>query len=69
MISQQAEAIDTQSTIYDTQIDNIEAQIKAIRDEADEQDRLNDLKEKELALEKAKSQRVRVYDATRGWVK
>lgn len=69
LISQQAEAIDTQSTIYDTQIDNIEAQIKAIRDEADEQDRLNDLKEKELALEKAKSQRVRVYDATRGWVK
>ena len=69
LASEQAKAIQTKSTIYDSQIDNIEAQIKAIQDEADEQDKLNDLKEKELALEKAKSQMVRVYDATKGWVK
>lgn len=69
LASEQAKAINTKSTIYDSQIDNIEAQIKAIQDEADEQDKLNDLKEKELALEKAKSQMVRVYDATKGWVK
>ena len=60
---------DSQEESYETQISNIEAQIKAIQEESEEQEKLNKLKEKELELEKAKSQKVRVYDATRGWVK
>jgi len=61
---------------YDARIKAIEDAIAAIEAEADAlekqseaQERLNELKEKELALEEAKRKKVRVYDATRGWVK
>lgn len=66
LLQKQADAIDTSHTIYDSQIDNIDSQIKALRNEASEQDRLNKLKEKEAALEKAKSTMNRVYTGT-GW--
>lgn len=59
---------DKQSELLDSQMDSFDAKIKALEEESEEQDRLNKLKEKELALEKAKSEQVRVYDATRGWV-
>ena len=38
-------------------------QIEALQDEADERERLNDLREKELALENAKNSKVRTYSA------
>lgn len=50
-------------------IDAIDKEAEAIEKEADEQERLNDLKEKELALEKARNEKVRVYSASRGWVR
>ena len=47
----------------------IEAEADALEKQSEAQERLNELKEKELALEEAKRKKVRVYDATRGWVK
>lgn len=49
-------------------IDAIEKESDALEKEAEMQERLNDLKEKELALEKARNQKVRVYTAEKGWV-
>lgn len=49
-------------------MDAIDKETEAIDKEAEAQERLNDLKEKELALEKARNQKVRVYTAERGWV-
>jgi hypothetical protein len=69
LLSEQIKGLEFDSSSYDSQIDSIEKQIKAIQKQGDEQDRVNKLKEKELALEKAKEQLVRVYDATRGWGK
>lgn len=48
-------------------MDAIDAEADALDKEAEQQERLNDLKEKELALEKARQTKVRVYDATRGF--
>lgn len=52
---------------YQVQIDALDDEIERLRDEADEQERVNDLKEKELALEKAKQTQVRRYSSARGW--
>lgn len=52
---------------YQTQIDALDEEIDRLKDEADAQERINDLKEKELALEKAKNTKVRQYSASRGW--
>ena len=49
------------------EIDAIEKESDALEKEAEMQERLNDLKEKELALEKARQQKVRVYTSERGW--
>lgn len=62
------ETYDKQVKLLEAQEEGFDKQIKALQDEADEQDRLNDLKEKELALEKAKNEKVRVYDQSRGWI-
>ena len=62
------ETYDKQVKLLESQEEGFDKQIKALQDEADEQDRLNDLKEKELALEKAKNEKVRVYDSTKGWI-
>ena len=62
------ETYDKQVKLLETQEEGFDKQIKALQDEADEQDRLNDLKEKELALEKAKNEKVRVYDSSKGWI-
>ena len=61
------ETYEKQVKLLEVQEEGFDKQIKALQDEADEQDRLNDLKEKELALEKAKNEKVRVYDESRGW--
>lgn len=61
------ETYDKQVKLLEAQEEGFDKQIKALQDEADEQDRLNDLKEKELALEKAKNEKVRVYSAEKGW--
>lgn len=50
-------------------MDAIDKETEAIDKEAEAQERLNDLKEKELALEKARNTKVRVYTAERGWVR
>lgn len=52
---------------YQTQIDALDEEIDRLKDEAEAQERINDLKEKELALEKAKNTKVRQYSASRGW--
>lgn len=62
------ETYDKQVKLIEAQEEGFDKQIKALQDEADEQDRLNKLKEKELALEKAKNEKVRVYDQSRGWI-
>lgn len=62
------ETYDKQVKLLEAQEEGFDKQIKALQDEADEQNRLNDLKEKELALEKAKNEKVRVYDESRGWI-
>lgn len=67
LLSEQIKGLEFDSSSYDSQIDSIEKQIKAIQKQGDEQEKVNKLKEKELALEKAKEQLVRVYDATRGY--
>lgn len=61
------ETYDKQVKLLEAQEKGFDKQIKALQDEANEQDRLNDLKEKELALEKAKNEKVRVYTAENGW--
>ena len=61
------ETYDKQGKLIEAQEEGFDKQIKALQDEADEQDRLNKLKEKELALEKAKNEKVRVYTAEKGW--
>lgn len=61
------ETYDKQVKLLEAQEKGFDKQIKALQDEADEQNRLNDLKEKELALEKAKNEKVRVYTAEKGW--
>lgn len=61
------ETYEKQVKLLEAQEEGFDKQIKALQDEADEQDRLNDLKEKELALEKAKNEKVRVYSAEKGW--
>ena len=61
------ETYDKQVKLLEAQEEGFDKQIKALQDESDEQDRLNDLKEKELALEKAKNEKVRVYTAEKGW--
>ncbi len=43
------------------------AEIEALQQENEERERSNALREKELALEKAKNNKVRVYSASRGW--
>ncbi len=43
-------------------------EIEALQQENEERERSNALREKELALEKAKNNKVRVYSASRGWV-
>ena len=62
------ETYEKQVKLLETQEEGFDKQIKALQDEADEQDRLNDLKEKELALEKAKNEKIRVYDSSKGWI-
>lgn len=62
------ETYEKQVKLLEAQEEGFDKQIKALQDEADEQDRLNNLKEKELALEKAKNEKVRVYDESRGWI-
>ena len=62
------ETYDKQVKLLEAQEEGFDKQIKALQDEANEQDRLNDLKEKELALEKAKNEKVRVYDSSKGWI-
>ena len=70
-------AVSVVTNYIDEQIDSLEEQkdavqetydkqIQALEDEADERERINDLREKELELEKAKNTQVRVYDKERG---
>lgn len=55
------ETYDKQKELVKSQQDSLDKQIQAIRDEAEEQDKLIRLKEKENALNKAKSTKQRVY--------
>ena len=63
-IDKQIEALERQKAAVEEYYDN---QINALKEEAEERDRINELREKELALEKAKNTKVRVYSASRGW--
>lgn len=64
-IDKQIEALERQKAVVEEYYDN---QINALKEEAEERDRINELREKELALEKAKNNKVRRYSASRGWV-
>ena len=70
-------AVSVVTNYIDEQIDSLEEQkdaiqetydkqIQALEDEADERERINDLREKELELEKTKNSMVKVYDKERG---
>ena len=63
-IDKQIDALERQKAAVEEYYDN---QIDALKEEAEERDRINELREKELALEKAKNNKVRVYSASRGW--
>lgn len=60
------EQIDSLEEQKDAVQETYDKQIQALEDEADERERINDLREKELELEKAKNSMVRVYDSERG---
>lgn len=64
-IDKQIDALERQKAAVEEYYDN---QIDALKEEAEERDRINELREKELALEKAKNNKVRRYSASRGWV-
>ena len=70
-------AVSTITSYIDEQIDSLEEQktaiedtysqqIEALESEAEEREKVNDLIEKQIALEKAKETQVRVYDKERG---
>lgn len=63
-IDKQIEALEKQKSLVE---DYYDKQIDALKEEAEERDRINDLREKELALEKAKNTKVRVYSSSRGF--
>ena len=63
-IDKQIEALEKQKALVE---DYYDKQIDALKEEAEERDRINDLREKELALEKAKNTKVRVYSSSRGF--
>lgn len=63
-IDKQIEALERQKAAVE---DYYGKQIEALKEEAEERDRINELREKELALEKAKNTKVRVYSKSRGW--
>lgn len=63
-IDKQIEALEKQKSLVE---DYYDKQIDALKEEAEERDRINELREKELALEKAKNTKVRVYSKSRGW--
>lgn len=61
------EQIDSLEEQKDAVQETYDKQIQALEDEADERERINDLREKELELEKAKNTQVRVYTSEKGW--
>ena len=62
-ISDQIDSLNEQKSAIEETYDK---QIDALKDEADEREKINDLREKELALENAKNSKVRTYTAS-GW--
>ena len=71
IISQYETAADTVISTIEEQKSAIEdkynKEIEALQTENEERDRNIDLREKEIALDKAKNTQVRVYSASRGW--
>ena len=63
-IDKQIEALERQKAAVE---DYYDKQIEALKEEAEERDRINELREKELALEKAKNTKVRVFSSSRGF--
>lgn len=79
IVSNYETAASTVTSAIDDEISALEEQKQAIEDkynneinalqkENEERDRNIELREKELALEKAKNTKVRVYSASRGWI-